>query len=154
MKRTSWIWTHFAYFLVPLIAVFTKYDQFKYNIEMSLEDAGWTNWETKAHAEAERVFQEEYLRRLGRTPHYVRLECEILENSWTFRDWYSLCRYARNRQPLHRTSRKDCKCLEWLCHQCHALSGTKGKSGAQHKTCCNEVSAFIQNGSKKASFFI
>ena len=73
------------YFLVPVIAVFTKYDQFKYNIEIDLERDGYANWESKAHAEVERVFQEQYLDKLGGTPHFVRLESEVLENSWTFR---------------------------------------------------------------------
>ena len=74
-----------AYFIVPLIAVFTKYDQFKNNIEIDLERAGYADWETEAQAKAERVFQEQYLRRLGGMPHFVRLESEVLENSWTFR---------------------------------------------------------------------
>ena len=86
----SWVRTHVAYFIVPLIAVFTKYDQFKDDIEIDLERKGCADWETEAHAEAERVFQEQYLGKLGRIPHYVRLESEVLENSWTFRGWYSL----------------------------------------------------------------
>ena len=80
---------HIAYFIVPLIAVFTKYDQFKFNIEIDLERNGYANWETEvhaeAHAEAERVFQKEYLGKLGGTPHFVRLESEFSENSLTFR---------------------------------------------------------------------
>ena len=67
--------------LVPLIAVFTKYDQFRDNIEIDLERDGCANWETEAHAEAERVFQEQYIDRLGGTPHFVRLESEVLDNS-------------------------------------------------------------------------
>ena len=76
----SFIRTHW-YFIVPLIAVFTKYDQFKDNIEIDLERDGCANWETEAHAEAERVFQEQYLGKLGGMPHFVRLESELLENS-------------------------------------------------------------------------
>ncbi|KXN80862.1 hypothetical protein AN958_07084 [Leucoagaricus sp. SymC.cos] len=59
---------------VPLIAVFTKYDQFKDDIEIRLEDDGVANWKTEAPTEAERVFQEEYLGKLGETPQFVRLE--------------------------------------------------------------------------------
>jgi len=70
---------------VPLIAVFTKYDQFKDNIEIDLERSGCANWESEAHAKAERVFQEQYLGKLGGMPHFVRLESEVLENGWTFR---------------------------------------------------------------------
>ena len=65
-------------FQVPVIAVFTKYDQFKRNIKMKLED--------EAHEgrgpgkifenEVERVFNHHYLANLGRTPPFVRLESE------------------------------------------------------------------------------
>ena len=65
-------------FQVPVIAVFTKYDQFKRNIKMKLED--------EAHEgpgpgkifenEVERVFNHHYLANLGRTPPYVCLESE------------------------------------------------------------------------------
>ena len=144
-NEPSWVRTHNAY-LVPLIAVFTKYDQFKNNIEIDLERDGCTNWETEAHAEVERVFQEQYLGKLEGMPHFVRLESEVSENGLTFRGWYSLRRYARRRQTLHWTSCKDCKCLEWQSCQCHALSSAKEKSGVEHKHCCNKVSVLIQSG--------
>ena len=73
---------HIAYFIVPVIAVFTKYDQFKDNIEIDLERHGCANWETESHAEAERVFQEQYLGKLGEMCHFVRLESKVLEGSW------------------------------------------------------------------------
>ena len=44
-----------------------------------MECDGCANWETEAHAEAERVFQEQYLGKLGGMPHFVRLESEVLE---------------------------------------------------------------------------
>ena len=65
--------------------MFTKFDQFKDNIEIDLERAGCPNWATKAPEEAERVFREQYLRRLGGMLDFVRLESEVLENNWTFR---------------------------------------------------------------------
>ena len=68
-----------AYFIVPIIAVFTKYDQFRDNIEIDLERDGCADWETEAHAEAERVFQEQYIGRLEGMPHFVRLESEVLD---------------------------------------------------------------------------
>ena len=77
MNQTFSVKTHIAYFIVPLIAVFTKYDQFKYNIEIDLERDGCANWEIDANAEAERVFQEQYLGKLGGMPHFVRLESEF-----------------------------------------------------------------------------
>ena len=48
---------------------------------MDLERKGCVNWETEAHAEAERVFREQYLDRLQGTRDFVRLESEVLENS-------------------------------------------------------------------------
>ena len=62
-------------FQVPLIAVFTKYDQFKCNIKMKLEDEDegrglGQSFET----EAESVFNTHYLASLGETPPFVRLE--------------------------------------------------------------------------------
>ena len=77
--------THIIHFTVPVIAVFTKYDQFKNNIEIDLERDGFVNWETEAPAVAERVFQEQYLCKLRGIPHFVRLESEVPDNNWAFR---------------------------------------------------------------------
>ena len=44
-----------------MIAVFTKYEQFKFNIRMKLEDEDHPDWETEVPGEAEKVFQEHYL---------------------------------------------------------------------------------------------
>ena len=59
---------------VPVIAVFTKYDQFKRNIKMKLEDEERSpeTFET----EAESVFNNHYLASLSETPPLVRLEGE------------------------------------------------------------------------------
>ena len=62
-------------FQVPVIAVFTKYDQFKRNIKMNLEDKG-IDPGTHLDAEVERVFNQYYLTPLGGTPPFVRLEGE------------------------------------------------------------------------------
>jgi len=56
---------------VPVIAVFTKYDQFKHDIEMKLEDE---NLETDLDAEVEKIFDQHYLASLGGDPRFVRLE--------------------------------------------------------------------------------
>ena len=62
-------------FQVPVIAVFTKYDQFKRNIKMKLEDEGR---DLGAHfgAEVASVFNRHYLAPLGGTPPFVRLQGE------------------------------------------------------------------------------
>jgi hypothetical protein len=50
-----------------------------------LERKGSANWEIMANGEAERVFEEQYLGKLRGMPHFVRLESEDKENSWTFK---------------------------------------------------------------------
>ena len=62
-------------FQVPVIAVFTKYDQFKRDIKMKLEDEGrdpGTHFDT----EVESVFNQYYLASLSGPPPLVRLESE------------------------------------------------------------------------------
>jgi hypothetical protein len=56
---------------VPVIAVFTKYDQFKRDIKMKLEDE---NRETDLDTEVEKIFDQHYLASLGGDPPFVRLE--------------------------------------------------------------------------------
>ena len=67
-------------FQVPVIAVFTKYDQFKHDIEMKLEDE---NRETDLDAEVEKIFDQHYLASLGGHPPFVRLESEDFVNQLT-----------------------------------------------------------------------
>ena len=65
-------------FQVPVIAVFTKYDQFKRNIKMKLEDEALEGRGPGKifENEVESVFNHQYLASLGRTPPFVRLESE------------------------------------------------------------------------------
>ena len=62
-------------FQVPMIAVFTKYDQFKRNIKMKLEDEG-RDPEIDLDAEAENIFKQQYLASLNGPPPFIRLESE------------------------------------------------------------------------------
>ena len=64
-------------FQVPVIAVFTKYDQFKLDIKMKLEDDG-RDPETHFDAEVKNVFDRYYLGGLSGSPPFVRLEGEDL----------------------------------------------------------------------------
>ncbi|KAF8960039.1 hypothetical protein BDZ97DRAFT_1357343 [Flammula alnicola] len=57
---------------VPVIAVFTKYDQFKLNVEMELEDHG--DPDGLGTAAPERRFLEHYLCHLGDGARFVQLE--------------------------------------------------------------------------------
>jgi hypothetical protein len=67
---------------VPVIAVFTKYDQFKRNIKMKLEDEG-RDLGTHFDIEVESVFNHHYFANLGGTPPFVRLESEDFFNQFT-----------------------------------------------------------------------
>ena len=62
-------------FPVPVIAVFTKYDQFKRNIKMKLEDEH-RDPEIDLDAEAENIFNQHYLASLNGPPPFIRLESE------------------------------------------------------------------------------
>ena len=58
-----------------MIAVFTKFDQFKRNIKMRLEDEG-RDPEVNLDSEVEKIFNEHYLASLNGPPPFVRLESE------------------------------------------------------------------------------
>ena len=77
-----------------MIAVFTKYEQFKFNIRMKLEDEGRPDGENEVSREAEKVFHEHYRRDHGEMPHFVRLESESFKGSPAFTCSCSFCRDA------------------------------------------------------------
>ena len=64
-------------FQVPVIAVFTKFDQFKRDIKMKLEDEG-RDPGTHLDTEVESAFNRYYLASLSEPPPFVRLESEDL----------------------------------------------------------------------------
>jgi len=64
---------------VPVIALFTKFDQFKLDIKMRLEDDDDDDdddAETDIDAEVKRVFEQYYLAGLSGSPPFICLECE------------------------------------------------------------------------------
>jgi hypothetical protein len=65
------------HFEVPVIAVFTKYDQFLYNVEMDVLDDPEEYPDRSVSEVVEQVFQEHYLGPLGDSIGYVRLESEL-----------------------------------------------------------------------------
>ena len=69
-------------FQVPVIAVFTKHDQFKRNIKMKLVNEG-RDPGTHFDSEVEIVFNQYYLARLSGSPPFVRLESEDFVNQFT-----------------------------------------------------------------------
>ena len=62
-------------FQVPVIAVFTKYDQFKRDIKMKLEDEG-RDEEMDLNTEVEYIFNQHYLAGLNGHPLFICLESE------------------------------------------------------------------------------
>ena len=67
-------------FQVPVIAVFTKYDQLRRNIKKKLQDE---NRDEDLDAEVKTVFDQHYLASLGGHPPFVRLESEDYLNQLT-----------------------------------------------------------------------
>ena len=64
---------------VPVVALFTKYDQFKHDIKMKLEDEDEDDHplaEADIDTEVKRVFEQQYLARLGGPPPFICLESE------------------------------------------------------------------------------
>ena len=63
---------------VPVIAVFTKYDQFKRDIRMKLGARSPRPAKKDVTDEAEKIFQEQYWNVIkGESPRHVRLECRF-----------------------------------------------------------------------------
>jgi len=60
--------------LVPVIAVFTKYDQFRRETSFRLEDQGTDA--ALLNAEVEKIFNKEYLAKLRESAPFVCLESE------------------------------------------------------------------------------
>jgi hypothetical protein len=73
MNLQSW-WLTYYIVEVPVIGVFTKFDQFKINVEMDLEDHPKENSDGNAAEVAEKRFNKNYLHPLGEGARYVRLE--------------------------------------------------------------------------------
>jgi hypothetical protein len=67
-----------------VIAVFTKYDQFRRDIKIKLEDQH-RDHESQLDAEVEGVFNRYYLASLTGPPPFLRLEGEVFNNT---RTWY------------------------------------------------------------------
>jgi hypothetical protein len=75
-------WGHEGISAVPVIAVFTKYDQFRRDTIFRLEDQGVETSTDPAclTAEMERIFEEQYLAKLTGSAPVVCLESESFVN--------------------------------------------------------------------------
>ena len=73
--RYKYSWQYLIHcFEVPVIVVFTKYDQFLHNVEMQLSDFPGDFPDCKISEVVERQFEEHYLRPLGGNIKYVQLK--------------------------------------------------------------------------------
>jgi hypothetical protein len=80
LNCSSMIWIEI--FQVPVIAVFTKYDQFKRNIKIKLMHEH-CDPDTEFNTELESAFNQNYLGRLSGPPPFVCLESkDFLINSY------------------------------------------------------------------------
>jgi len=71
---------------VPVIAVFTKLDQFRRDTRMKLEDQDRDSDDPAIlNAEMERIFKEEFLANLKGSAPFVRLESENFYHSYLLR---------------------------------------------------------------------
>ena len=65
------------HFQVPIIAVFTKYDQFLRNVQMDVLDDPDKYLDRSVTEVAKELFEEHYLHPLGGDVGYVQLESEL-----------------------------------------------------------------------------
>ena len=120
-------WQSFnEHFEVPVIAVFTKHDQFLRNVEMDVSDYP-AKYSNKSVSEvAEQVFQEHYLSPLGVDVGYVRLESELQ----VICQGHMLMLFERNaceRWPMWSTCWEDSCSTEWGCCYIHAFNCAEGQ---------------------------
>ena len=75
--KHSWQWFSHSTSQVPVIAVFTKYDQFLRNVKMDVSDDPDKYVNRSVSEVAKEHFQEHYLHPLGDDVGYVQLESEL-----------------------------------------------------------------------------
>ncbi len=81
VRRYEHLWLYLTHhFEVPVVVVFTKYDQFLRNVEMHLVDYPNEYPDSNLSEAAEKRFQEHYLHPLGDDVRFVRLESGLRVN--------------------------------------------------------------------------
>jgi hypothetical protein len=95
--------------LVPVKAVFTKYDQFRHEISFKLEDNGLNPSTVLAllNTEAEKVFKEQYLANLTKLLPFVCLEGVNFINQLRCIMLILSCRDTQGWSTVYQTYRKD-----------------------------------------------
>jgi|SRR6267142_5970413 len=112
-------------FLVPVIAVFTKYDQFRRDIKIKLEDEGRDS-EMNIDDEVENLFHQHFLASLRETPPYVRLESENLVINHRVLPNCCPCRNAHPSTTMYQSYRNYCQCALRRRRWRHAFSCAEG----------------------------
>ena len=101
----NWV-QHESFFLVPVIAVFTKHDQFRRNLKIKLEDQH--RGPALLDAEVESAFNQHYLAGLTGPPPFIRLESEDLPCHRIM--YYTNLSFgnAQSRPTVQRSDQIDC----------------------------------------------
>ena len=77
VRHSEKLWQYLSkHFTVPIIVVFTKYDQFLHNVKMDVSDDPDKYSDRSVSEVANEHFQEHYLHPLGDAVVYVQLESE------------------------------------------------------------------------------
>ena len=124
-------------FLVPVIAVFTKFDQFLRNVKMYLEDYG--NPDDNLSDAVESQFNEHYLTHLGEGARFVQLESPF-SIKYGGRALIRCDRNAQDRNTLHCSSGRDSESFGYRCGRFDVVGCAEGEFGTLHQYCSRGVS--------------
>jgi len=128
---------------VPVIAVFTKYDQFKRDIQMKLEDRPGGNGSVskeEVNDEAECIFQDQYWNVIKEdSPRSVRLESKSHCCIWCCMLLHYIFRHAWGGTLWH-PDHGNRKCLEWWGGNTDATCHPKRKSWEECEEFIEKVS--------------
>ena len=125
-RHEHWWLSLTRHYEVPVIALFTKYDQFLFNVEMDVWDDP-DKYPGEVSEEAEKRFQEHYLRPLGDKARYVRLESEVQTYKLGLRLNVFIGRNAYERWLLQWSYWRDGCGAGWGCCCINASSCAKGE---------------------------
>ena len=129
--RNEHVWLCLTdYFAVPVIAVFTKYDQFLRNVEIDLEDFLNEALDSDILEVAQKLFREHYLCPLGDGVRFVRLAsmCTIKLPGYML---MFFCRTAYEKYVLWRLDWSDSYSIKWWCCFNDAFSCAEEQPGVK-----------------------
>ena len=130
-RRYKYSWKYLThYFEVPVIVVFTKYDQFLRNVKMQVSDFPSDFPDGNVSEVAEKQFQEHYLRPLGDDVKYVQLKRRFRVMCQCYMLMF-VDRNAQGRQPLRYSYWEDSWSTERRCRCVDASSCPKRQLGVE-----------------------